>query len=219
MLKSSPERGRAISDTKEKLLEGALETVRTRGITGVSARAIAAAAGVNQALVFYHFGSVEDLLVAALEHGSRDHVSRYRDRLAKVSSLRELADVGRAISEEEHSEGNFALIGQLLAGSPAHPKLAAATAAGLGLWTTEVESALTRVLSGTPLAEFVDVAGLARAVAASYIGLELYAGVDEAAAHRAMDSLNELAVLVSALDDLGPVVRRAVRAKLRKSAR
>ncbi len=193
--------------------------MRTRGIAGVSARTIAAAAGVNQALIFYHFGTVDDLLVAALEHGSSDHVARHRDRLARVSSLRELADVGQVIREEEHSEGNFALIGQLLAGSPAHPKLAAATAAGLALWTTEIESALARVLKDTPLAEFVDVAGLARAVAASYIGLELYAGVDETAAHRAMDSLNELAVLVSALDDLGPVVRRAVRAKLRKSTR
>ncbi|HEV7628954.1 MAG TPA: TetR family transcriptional regulator, partial [Streptomyces sp.] len=43
-------------DTRTKLLAGALRTVTEQGIAKTSARTIAAAAGVNQALVFYHFG-------------------------------------------------------------------------------------------------------------------------------------------------------------------
>lgn len=52
-------------ETREKLLEGALRTLVEQGIAKASARAIATTAGVNQALVFYHFGSVDELLAAA----------------------------------------------------------------------------------------------------------------------------------------------------------
>ncbi len=53
------------ADTRTKLLEGALRTLAEQGIAKTSARSVAAAAGVNQALVFYHFGSVDELLAAA----------------------------------------------------------------------------------------------------------------------------------------------------------
>ncbi len=74
----------------------------------------------------------------------------------------------------------MALLGQLLAGAPTHPALGPATAAGLQLWITEIEQVLRRVLAATPFGEFADPAGLARAVAASFVGIELYEGVDEA---------------------------------------
>ncbi|MQY04933.1 TetR/AcrR family transcriptional regulator [Actinomadura macrotermitis] len=206
-------------ETRVKLLEGALEVLRTRGIAGASARVIAAAAGVNQALVFYHFGTVDDLLVAALGHGAESRVARYRERFAGIDSIGGLVELGRAVREEEQAAGNFTVLAQLLAGGQANPKLAEATAAGLALWTREVEAVLARVLAGTPLAEFVHVGGLARALASSFIGLELYAGVDADAARQATGALDELAMLMSVLDDLGPVVRRAVRARLRRTAR
>ncbi|WP_182879842.1 TetR/AcrR family transcriptional regulator [Microbispora sp. H10949] len=205
-----------MGDTRTRLLEGALETLRTQGIAGASARAVATAAGVNQALVFYHFGTVDDLLAAALRYGSEQRVTVYRERFAAVTSLRELLDLGRSLHAEEREAGNLAVLAQMLAGSQMDGKLAPATAAGLGMWVTEVEEVLQRVLTGTPLAEFVDVAGLARATAAAFVGLELYEGVDEDGAKRAFDSLEQLAGLVAALDDMGPLVRRTVRARLRK---
>ncbi|KAA9381505.1 TetR/AcrR family transcriptional regulator [Microbispora cellulosiformans] len=206
-----------MGDTRTRLLEGALRTLRTQGIAGASARAVATAAGVNQALVFYHFGTVDDLLAAALRYGSEQRVAVYRDRFAAVTSLRELLDLGRSLHAEEREAGNLAVLAQMLAGSQMDGRLAPATAAGLGMWVTEIEEVLLRVLTGTPLAEFVDVAGLARATAAAFVGLELYEGVDEDGAKRAFDSLEQLAGLVAALDDMGPLVRRTVRARLRKA--
>lgn len=206
-----------MGDTRTRLLEGALETLRTQGIAGASARAVATAAGVNQALVFYHFGTVDELLAAALRYGSEQRVTVYRERFAAVTSLRELLDLGRSLHAEEREAGNLAVLAQMLAGSQMDGKLAPATAAGLGMWVAEVEEVLQRVLTGTPIAEFVDVAGLARATAAAFVGLELYEGVDEDGAKRAFDSLEQLAGLVAALDDMGPLVRRTVRARLRKA--
>ncbi|MBP2705966.1 TetR/AcrR family transcriptional regulator [Microbispora sp. RL4-1S] len=206
-----------MGDTRTRLLEGALETLRTQGIAGASARAIAGSAGVNQALVFYHFGTVDDLLAAALQYGSEQRVTVYRARFSAVTSLKELLDLGRSLHAEEREAGNLAVLAQMLAGSQMEGKLAPATAAGFGMWVTEVEGVLQRVLAGTPLAEFVDVAGLARATAAAFVGLELYDGVDRDGAQRAFDSLEQLAGLVTVLDDMGPLVRRTVRSRLRRA--
>ena len=51
----SPETAKS-QETKTKLLEGALRTLVDQGTAKASARTIASPAGVNQALVFYHFG-------------------------------------------------------------------------------------------------------------------------------------------------------------------
>ncbi|GLW96063.1 TetR family transcriptional regulator [Microtetraspora sp. NBRC 16547] len=206
-----------MGDTRTKLLEGALETLRTQGIATTSARSIAATAGVNQALVFYHFGSVDDLLAAALRHGAEQRVALYRTRFAAVTSLRELLELGRALHEEERAAGNLAVLAQMLAGSQTDDKLAPATAAGLGMWVAELEDVLGRVLVDTPLAEFVDVGGLARAAAAAFVGLELYEGVDKDGAERALASLEQLSDLVTLLEELGPLTRRTVRGRLRRA--
>lgn len=207
------------AETKQKLLEGALRTLTEQGIAKTSARTIAAAAGVNQALVFYHFGSVDELLAAACRHGSEQRVSRYRERLDAVSSLSELLEFGREMHEEERAAGHVAVLGQLLAGAQTQPRLAPATAAGLALWIEEIEKVLIRVFSATPLGEFADPSGLARAVAASFVGIELYEGVDADGAGRALDALEQLSLLVTAVEELGPLAQRAMRHRLRRVAR
>jgi hypothetical protein len=50
-------------------------------------------------------------------------------------------------------------------------------------------------------------------------GIELYEGVDASGATAALDALEQLGVLVAALEDLGPVAQRAVRHHLRKTGR
>ncbi|WP_405869296.1 MULTISPECIES: TetR/AcrR family transcriptional regulator [unclassified Streptomyces] len=214
----SPETAKS-QETKAKLLEGALRTLTEQGIAKVSARTIATAAGVNQALVFYHFGSVDELLAASCRYGAEQAVGRYRERFAAVTSLSELLAVGREIHEAERAGGHVALLGQLLAGAQTHATLGPATAAGLDLWIAEIETVLTRVLADTPLGEFADPAGLARAVAAAFVGIELYEGVDAAGASAALDALEQLGVLVAALEELGPVAQRAVRLRLRRAGR
>ncbi len=72
----TPTAGRSDA-TRRALVEAAVESLRIDGFSGASARAIAARAGVNQALVFYHFGSVADLLLAALDDVSARRRSRY----------------------------------------------------------------------------------------------------------------------------------------------
>ncbi|MGW3117491.1 TetR/AcrR family transcriptional regulator [Streptomyces sp. NPDC001107] len=214
----SPETAKS-QETKAKLLEGALRTLTEQGIAKVSARTIATAAGVNQALVFYHFGSVDELLAAACRYGAEQSVARYRERFDAVTSLSELLAVGREMHEAERVGGHVALLGQLLAGAQTHATLGPATAAGLDLWIVEIEKVLVRVLAETPLGEFADPVGLARAVAAAFVGIELYEGVDAVGASAALDALEQLGGVVAALEELGPVAQRAVRHRLRRVGR
>jgi AcrR family transcriptional regulator len=208
-----------MADTRQRLIDGAIDAIRRHGIAGTSARTIATAAGVNQALIFYHFGSVHDLLEAACLASTEARVAPFRDRLDGVTSLRQLLDVGRRLHAEERSLGNVMVLAQMLAGAQSDPKLAEATSAALHLWIAPIEGVLERLLAGSPLAGFVDTAGLARAVSAGFIGLELFEGVDPAGAHAALDALDRLGALAEVIDDLGPVARRALSAKLRKSAK
>ena len=197
-----------MSDTRRRLIDGAIQALRTRGIAGTSARSIAAAAGVNQALVFYHFDTVDQLVDTACREGTAERVAEYRERFRSVASLRELLDLGRDLSQAERQAGNIAVLAQVLAGAQQDTRLAEAARFALGLWTAEIEATLRRILAGSPVAQLADPAGLASAVAASFIGIELYGGVDPDAAASALDTLQAFAVLAELLDDLGPVARR-----------
>ncbi len=121
--------------------------------------------------------------------------------------------------EEERAAGNVALLGQLLAAGQTSPVLAAATADGLGLWIEELEQVLTRLLAATPLDGYADPAGLARATAASFIGIELYEGVDPRGAGSALAALEQLAGLAGVLEGLGSLSQRVVRHGLRRGTR
>jgi AcrR family transcriptional regulator len=208
-----------VADTRQRLIDGAIETIRAHGLAGASARGIAATAGVNQALVFYYFGSVHDLLRTACLAATQARVDAFVERLERVGDLRELLALGRALHTEDRALGNITVFAQLLAGAQADPKLAEASAASLQLWITPIEAVLGRLLADSPVAEVLDTAGLARAVSAGFIGLELYEGIDPEGATAALDALDRLAVLVELVDDLGPVARRALLGKLRRKSR
>ena len=205
--------------TKDKLLVAAAETLRDHGTAGLSARTIAAAAGVNQALIFYHFGTVDDLVDAACRKATEARVDFYREQFAGVQSLPELLRIGRELHEREREMGNVAMMAQLMAGAQRNETLARAGQYSMTLWSAEIETVVRRTLIGSPLAEIADVAGLARAVSAAFIGLELYDGVDPTGATSALDALDGLAVLIDVVDDLGPVARKALRAKVRRRHR
>jgi AcrR family transcriptional regulator len=205
-----------VADTRQRLIDGAIETIRSHGIAGTSARTISATAGVSQGLVFYHFGSVNDLLRAACIDATQARVAAFADRLATVADLRGLLALGRDLHTEERAHGNVMVLAQMLAGAQNDAHLAESTATALGLWIAPIEQALTRLLTASPVAGLIDTAGLARAISAAFIGLELYEGVAPEEARSALDALDRLAVLVEVMDDLGPMARRALRAKLRK---
>jgi AcrR family transcriptional regulator len=203
--------------TRDRLLDAAATALAEDGVAGVSARTVAARAEVNQALVFYHFGSVAGLMDAAVRRSVDLAVASYRDRLADVTTLAELLALGRDLHEAEKRAGNLLQMAQVMAGALRDETLAGAGRYAVDRWSTEVEVVLGRVLPATPLAGLVEPGALARAVAAAFIGLELYDGVDPDGAASALASLDAIGALVSAFDTLPPLAVRAVRNRARRS--
>lgn len=208
-----------MSDTKQRLQEGAFQTLREQGIAGTTARAIAATAGVNQALIFYHFGSVTELIVTTCREATRERVGLYRERFESVTSLRELLGLGRDLYESEQAAGNVAVLAQVLSGAQHSDMLAQAAAESLALWIAEIELVLDRILADSPASAALHVPGLARAIAATFIGAELYQRADPAGAVASWDALDQISVLTDVIDDLGPVARRALANRIRKNGK
>jgi AcrR family transcriptional regulator len=61
---------------RDKLLQGAIECLRTKGYAHTTARDIAAAANANLASIGYHFGSKEALLNEAIIRGCKEWTKR-----------------------------------------------------------------------------------------------------------------------------------------------
>ena len=55
------------SETRARILDAALGEFSSLGMAGARMDQIAAAAGVNKALLYYHFDSKENLYIAAVE--------------------------------------------------------------------------------------------------------------------------------------------------------
>ncbi|WP_148615683.1 TetR family transcriptional regulator [Nocardioides rubriscoriae] len=207
-----------MTDTRQRLLEATAETLRKDGIAGVSARAVAARAGCNQALVFYHFGTMPELIQAATRAAVDENVDFYRDQFARIGSLAELLEAGRALHDRERETGNIAVMAQLMAGAQQDLLLAEAARYAMARWCEQIEAVVRRLMADNPLADVVDAAGLAQMISAVFIGLELYDGVDPVGSRAALDAVERLVVLVDVVDDLGPVAGRALKSRLRKAS-
>ncbi len=204
--------------TRRTLVDAALATVAEQGIAKVSARTIATRGGVNQALVFYHFGSVDGLLAEACLVSTGERVARYADDLAVVTTFAGLLDVAARVQVEEREAGNVAVLAQMLAGSHGNPALADAVGRALALWTEAVRPVLDRLLAASPVGEVFDAATLTDLAASAFVGLELMEPTRESPV-AAGDALVRLRPVAELLDGLGPLARRAVRGVLRSRER
>jgi AcrR family transcriptional regulator len=185
--------------TKNQIAEAALETLRTQGFAAATSRAIARTGGFNQALIFYHYGSLENLLLAALDLTSRERLARYEAALEKAASLQELARAARRIYREDERSGHIRVVAQMVAGSVGDPELARRVLERMEPWIDFTEQALRRFLEGSPLTALLPVRALARGVVAYYLGVNLltHLGADPGVA-ALLGRLEQLAPLLDA---------------------
>jgi AcrR family transcriptional regulator len=194
-----------VADTRATLVAAAIDTLRESGFAAASARRIAQRAGCNQALIFYHFGSVTDLLVAALEEVSARRMDAYRALLSGNTSLAELADSARAVFEQDLDAGHVTVLVEMISGAQSVPGLAERVAAVLAPWRSFAEEAVRDVLAASPLGPVLPPEEVAHAVVAGILGLEMLASLDgdPAAALALFDRAHAVGAL---LDRLRPLV-------------
>jgi AcrR family transcriptional regulator len=164
--------------TRAQLVEAALQTLRSDGFAGSSARAIAERAGTTQGLIFYHFGSVTNLLLAALDSVSARRMERYGSAVDRVESPSELVDVATAIFREDLEAGYVAVLVEMIAGASSTPGLGPEVSARLGPWFEFAQRAVATTVAGTPLDAVLPAADVAYGIVALYLGLEMLTHLD-----------------------------------------
>jgi AcrR family transcriptional regulator len=162
-----------IKPTAHTIVKAALETLREEGFAGASSRAIARRGGFNQALIFYHFGSVEALLLAAMRQLGEERLARYREVVEPLTTLDALVPAMADLWKEDEAAGHVRVVAQVIAGSANRPELAASVVEQMEPWIELARETLARVLpAGMPAAD------LGYAVVVWYVGANLMAHLD-----------------------------------------
>lgn len=175
MLKASAQ---TRSATKARIIEAALGTLKDEGFAGTSARAIARRGNFNQALIFYHFGTLDDLMLAALDKTSNERMERYREVMSKAESLEAKVGAATALYREDLESGHITVISELLTGSLSRPDLGPEVVERVEPWVTFAEESIGEMLSSAGLGGFVAPRVAAFAVVALYLGVDLLSHLD-----------------------------------------
>jgi len=171
-------RGAQSADVRSALVSAAIDALRETGFAGASAREIASRAGCSQALVFYHFGSVTDLLLAALDEVSSRRMAAYRDLLTGANSATALASAAREIFTADLDAGYVRVLIEMITAAHSVPGLGEQVAERLQPWRELAEHAMRRALGRSAAARVLPPAEAARALVAGFLGLELLASLD-----------------------------------------
>jgi AcrR family transcriptional regulator len=159
-------------------LDAAFETLRRDGFARTSARTIARTGDFNQALIFYHFGSVNELLLAALDRVGATRMDRYREALNNTSDLMELSRLARQLYLEDIECGHSTVLAELFAASSGNAALRAQMLGRMQPWLDFTEDLVARFLQGSALSSLVDARTTAGAVLAMYLGVDLLLHLD-----------------------------------------
>ncbi|MFN2581557.1 MAG: TetR/AcrR family transcriptional regulator [Candidatus Dormibacteria bacterium] len=178
-------------------MSATITSLREEGFAGTSARSIARHGRFNQALIFYHYGSVLDAMVAALERVSAERLDQYRDAVDTANDLSQALAVAQKQYAVDVKEGHITVLAELVAGASSVPELGPEMVRCLEPWTRFAQETIRRLIAGTALDTVIPPAQAARAIVAVYLGMELLDHLDPAA---------------KAADDLFEVARQLVRA-------
>ena len=199
------------SDTRERIIVATLETLREEGFAETTARAIARRGGFNQALIFYHFGSITGVLMEAFRELSEDQIERYNAAAAEVTSLPDLVNIARRLHREDIETGAVQAVTQLMAAAT-DKEQGDAILDRFDQWIRLVEVALRRAMGNTPLASMVPAREAAYAISSMFLGIELMTRLDPERSE-AESVFDMMANIAQVIEQLAPVLLPALQSE------
>ena len=190
-----------MTTTKERIVDAALETLKEDGFAGASARGIAKRGDFNQALIFYHFGTVTDLLLAALDKTSEVRMAKYGEAVQGVDSVAEAVRVATELYREDLASGHVTVLSELIAGSLDRPDLGPQIVERMEPWIDLTEDAVKRAMSPMGITELIPPRTIAFAIVAFYLGVDLLSHLehDDSKVEALFDSARQLSTLIGNL--------------------
>lgn len=173
MAKVKRQSSRNPADTKERLVAATVEVLSTEGIRSATIRKIADAAACNSALISYHFGSLNTLLLAALDASSGTRMARYQEVLAGVGNLRQLRAAMRRLYREDRDSGHVRLLAEMVAAGLMDRPLGGEVAGRVDPWIALTEETLKRVVPGAMLRRRLPLREASYGLVSMFLGMEL----------------------------------------------
>ena len=158
-------------ETRVALMEATVRLTARSGTKALTARGIATEAGVNQALVYYHFDGVDGLVHDAYERATLAMIADYTADLASVESFTELYTVGAKLAEDARANGSAALLSHVIAAAYTDEAMARMLHENMTRWNEAVQASISSILESRGLAGAVDPVALTASLTASTIGM------------------------------------------------
>jgi AcrR family transcriptional regulator len=195
-----------LSETKSKILDAAFQRLAREGCAALSMREIARDAGVNHALINYHFRSKDQLVIAVLDQANRRLLERQQRMYAAPAGLAQKWAEARRFYESDLASGFVRVQAELWAASLADPALREKFIPRIQTWKKIVADAVRDALAmlqagGVKLPPPYDAGVIATWISQFWIGMEfadLLGDKREQGANRA--ALDAVQRLLEALD-------------------
>jgi AcrR family transcriptional regulator len=195
------------ADTKARILEAAFRRLATEGYAALSVREIARDAGVNHALINYHFRSKDQLVIDVLDAANQRLLARQTAMYSGTSGFADKWAEARRFYESDFASGFIRVQAELWAASLANAELREKFVPRLLAWKQLVLKAVREALAalqagGVTLPPPITAEVVACWISEFWLGMEfadLLGVKEEQLQHRA--ALDAVQWLLQSLDD------------------
>lgn len=171
-------RGANVEETKRQLLKAAFDSLRDAGFKGTTARSISQRASCNQAAIYYHFGSIEALLLASLEKSSTERLANYKTKMGPVTDPAEILALLGELYTDDQASGHLKVLTELAGGITTTTELRDGIQQACEPWLNFVELKVGEVLEASPLSQIVSAEDLADLIFTIVFGMEIRSSID-----------------------------------------
>jgi AcrR family transcriptional regulator len=131
-----------LGDTKAKILDAAFRRLAMEGYTALSTREIARDAGVNHALINYHFRTKDQLVIAVLDEANRQLLARQKAMYQRDATFAEKWAEARRFYRDDIASGFVRVQTELMAASLSNPGLREEFIPRMRAWQQVVQDAV-----------------------------------------------------------------------------
>jgi AcrR family transcriptional regulator len=209
-----------LGETKAKILEAAFRRLAREGYAALSTREIARDAGVNHALINYHYRSKDQLVIAVLDEANRQLLERQHRLYRSPGGFAEKWAAARQFYRSDLASGFVRMQAELWAASFSNPGLREKFLPRVLAWKEVVLEGVSDALAtlkrcGVKLPPPLTAQVVATWISEFWLGMEfadlLGAPEDKLPRRGALDALQKL------LEQLDALAARQARTRRRKS--
>jgi AcrR family transcriptional regulator len=206
-----------LGETKGKILEAAFKRLAREGYAALSVREIARDAGVNHALINYHFRSKDQLVIEVLDAANRQLLHRQQEMYAEPGGFAQKWARARAFYQSDLASGFVRMQSELWAASLSNPGLREKFLPRVLAWRNVVLGAVKDALGtleaqGVRLPPLFSAEVIATWISEFWLGMEfvdLIGGREQHGEHRtALDAMQKLLEQLDARAQKRPTRRR-----------